>query len=170
MGEVGCFPSSRASNLPLLLGKRNKFLATRCYQVQWFHRCLATAAAKKGKGHKLHRCTFFQGCKHRAGAVCPGCCPALLEGWGAGGARDHTGQPWWFYKCLFSSAVTEATLMAKFWMSLLWVNCLGPLAEGFGQFRKSELKWQLMTCCPRGRCVCLSSSPNSVRACSFART
>lgn len=61
VGEVGCPPSSRASNLPLLLGKRSKFLTTRFHQVQWVHWCLDTAAAKKkkkGKGCKLpHRLT-----------------------------------------------------------------------------------------------------------------
>lgn len=112
VGEVGCPPSSRASNLPLLLGKRSKFLTTRFHQVQWVHWCLDTAAAKKKKKTRdanslissLLPCSGpGQGCKYRAGAVswllpCSAGRMGSRGSRGAGEARDHTGQPWSFYK------------------------------------------------------------------------
>lgn len=159
MGDVSRPSSSRVTKVPLFLGKRNKFLATRFHQwVNWF---LVQQQPKKASSANSLISSLLpwsgpgQGCKHRAGAVCPGC----WKDGGAGGARDHTGQPWSFYKCIFSPAVPETTFMAKFWMSLLWAKCLGPVPGGFGHFRKSELEWQLMICCPRGRHGFVSSIP-----------
>lgn len=56
--------------------------------------------------------------------------------------------------------------MAKFWMSLLWGRCLGPLTERFGHFRRSELTTNGLL--SKGSCGFLSSLPHSVHAYSFA--
>ena len=105
LNEVGCsppsVPSSRASHLPFLLGKRSRFLAARYHQVPWVHQGLAMAAAKKGKGCKCrHLLTSSplwpwsglqarqQAGLLRAIAVSPGCCPAVLEGWVSRGSWE----------------------------------------------------------------------------------
>lgn len=80
MAEVGCSPSSRASNLPLLLGKRNKFLtfltdSTRCSEftdvwIQQQPQKKKKARDAKSLNSSLLPCSGHgQGCKHKAGAL-----------------------------------------------------------------------------------------------------